>query len=172
MTEEQTPEFGPGGYLPERAARRARKIILRAPLGLQWIIATVVAGVVVVVAGVLFLASTGGPPDEPWVAVGRLEALDPATVPDSLEVLMVTAAGRPRAFPDAGERGLTYCARTRRIESADGGVWTLTGRGLGGADSLAQHPTLVHDGVVYVDPTERLEPPPPSDEPAEPVCTG
>ncbi|MTV26636.1 hypothetical protein FTX61_14610 [Nitriliruptoraceae bacterium ZYF776] len=33
---QQTPEFGPSGYLPERASKRARKIVLRAPLGLQW----------------------------------------------------------------------------------------------------------------------------------------
>lgn len=167
-----TPEFGPGGYLPERAARRARKIILRAPLGLQWIIAALVAGVVVAVAGTVFLVRSGGPPTEPWVVVDRLEALDPSRVHQPLDVLVVTAAGRPRAFPDATARGLSYCPETHRVESAGGGTWTLTGRGLEGRPSLAQLPTRVHSGTVYVDPTTTLEPPPPSDEPAGPGCPG
>jgi len=50
-------EFGPGGYLPKQAASRARKIILRAPMGAGWIIASVALGVLIFVAGAIFLST-------------------------------------------------------------------------------------------------------------------
>ena len=162
------PDFGPSGYLPDRAAQRARKIVLRAPLGIQWVIASLVAGVVVAVAGVWFLVASGGPPPEPWVAAGEVAALDAAVHDPQLDALLVTTGGRIRAFADADDVG--YCADSNRLEAADGRVWSLTGRGLGGAASLEEHPTLVQDGVVYVDPSRTRPGPTPSDEPAEPGC--
>ncbi len=165
-------EFGPSGYLPERASKRARKIVLRAPLGAQWMIAAMVAGVVVVIAGIVFLQQSSGAPDDPWVPTTEVAAIEGATVTEVTGeggVLLVTGAGRVRAFADAGE--LTYCQPTNRLESADGDVWTLTGRGLGGAASLEEHPTLIHDGFVYLDPTRILPGPDASSEPAEPGCS-
>jgi hypothetical protein len=163
------PSFGPSGYLPERAAKRARKIVLRAPLGVQWIVASVLAGVVVVVAGVLFLQRSGDPPPAPWQPVGTLEEVAPTQVVADLEALVVAAGGRVRAFADADE--VRYCAESNRLEASDGRVWNLTGRGFGGTDSLAEHPTHVQDGVVYVDPTRTVPGPPPSTDPAEPACS-
>jgi hypothetical protein len=160
------PDFGPSGYLPERAAKRARKIVLRAPLGLQWVVASLAAGVVVLVAGVLFLQGRGEPPPPPWTPVGAVDDL-PAAQPVGDDVLLVAAGGRVRAFADAVE--VSYCAASNRLEATDGRVWSLTGRGLG-TSSLAEHPTLVHAGVVYLDPTRTAAGPPPSDEPAEPGC--
>jgi hypothetical protein len=162
------PSFGPSGYLPERAAKRARKIVLRAPLGMQWIVASLVAGVIVVVAGVLFLQRSGEPPPAPWQPVGALDEVRPTQVVEVLDVLVVAAGGRVRAF--AGADGVDYCPSSNRLESDDGRVWNLTGRGLGGAASLAEHPTLVQDGIVYLDPSRTIAGPDPSDEPAEPGC--
>lgn len=164
----EEPDFGPSGYLPDRAAQRARKIVLRAPLGIQWVIASLAAGVVVVVAGVWFLVASGGPPPEPWVAASEVAALDDAVHDPQLDVLLVGTGGRIRAFADAAD--VSYCAQSNRLEAADGRVWSLTGRGLGGADSLEEYPTLVQDGVVYIDPTSTRPGPTPSDDPAEPVC--
>ena len=48
------PEYGPGGYLPSKAAGRARKIVLRAPLGIGWIVASVVLAVVIAVVGIVY----------------------------------------------------------------------------------------------------------------------
>jgi hypothetical protein len=168
MSGQREPEFGPSGYLPERAARRARKIVLRSPLGLQWVVASVLAGVVVVVAGVLYLQRSGDPPPSPWVAVGTVEDVTDAQLEPELDVLIVGAAGRVRAFADAADIG--YCPASHRLEDASGRVWTLTGRGLGGAASLAEHPTLVHDGTLYVDPTRTSPGPSASDDPVEPAC--
>lgn len=160
-------EFGPGGYLPERAAKRARKIVLRAPLGLQWVVASVVAGLVVVVAGVLLL-SRGGAPDAPYVAVAEVaEVAGEVVRDDATGAVLVGLSGRIRAF--ATDEDLTYCAANRRLESSDGGVWSLTGRSLSDRPSLAEHPAISADGTLYVDPTVTTQPPAPAD-PVEPAC--
>lgn len=162
------PEFGPSGYLPERAAKRARKIVLRAPLGLQWVVASLVAGLVVVAAGVLFLQRGAEPPPAPWVAVGSIEDLHPARVDADLEMLLVTGGGRVRAFVDADE--LAYCPASNRLEAPDGRVWSLTGRGFAGVPSLEEHPTQLHDGQVYVDPTVSVPGPSPTADEVAPGC--
>jgi hypothetical protein len=163
-----SPEFGPSGYLPERAARRARKIVLRAPLGLQWVIAALVAGVVLLAAGTVFLLRSGAPPGEPWVAVATVDEVGDARPDPQLDVLLVGAGGRIRAFIGAGD--LTYCEPSNRLEAGDGRVWNVTGRGLGGTASLEEHPTLVQDGVLYLDPTRRVAGSASSSEPVEPTC--
>lgn len=168
MSDTERPEFGPSGYLPPRAARRARKIVLRSPLGMQWVVGSLVVGAVVVVAGVLWLAGDEAP-GEPWVAVGEAAEVGVTAEAGDLEVLLA-GNGRIRAFADAHARGATYCEVSRRLESPDGGVWSLTGRGLDGTASLREHPARVHDGVVYVDPTHTFAAPAPSSESAEPAC--
>jgi hypothetical protein len=165
----QDPSFGPSGYLPERAAKRARKIVLRAPLGAQWIVASVLAGVIVVIAGALFLQRSGEPPPAPWEPIGSLEDVTPTRVIDEFDALVVAAGGRVRAF--AATDDVRYCTESNRLEAPDGRVWNLTGRGFGGTDSLDEHPTLVQDGMVYVDPTRTVAGPSPSDDPVEPACS-
>jgi hypothetical protein len=163
------PDFGPRGYLPERAAKRARKIVLRAPLGAQWIVASLVAGVVVVVAGVLLL-TRGGAPGEPYVAVGAVEDVAGRVVfDDQLELLLVGLGGRIRAFQAPAD--VTYCDATRRLESPDGEVWSLTGRGTAGTASFAEHPTVTADGVLYVDPTVATPPPTPTSDVVPAGCS-
>ena len=162
------PEFGPSGYLPPRAASRARKIVLRSPLGLQWVVGSLLVGVVVVVAGVLWLTGEDAP-DEPWVPVGPVAEVESGTRDASLGVLLV-ANGRVRAFSEQGTDDLRYCPETRQLEDAQGGVWTLTGRGTGGRDSLEEHPTTLHDGVLYVDPSRTATGPPPADDARTPGC--
>jgi hypothetical protein len=165
---DERPEFGPSGYLPERASKRARKIVLRAPLGLQWPIAAVLAGLAVLVAGLLFLRGTDAPPPEPWVAVGEVADIGAARAIDDLDVLLVGAGGRLRAFADASD--VRYCEPSNRLETSDGRVWNLTGRGLGDAASLAEHPSRIHDGTAYLDPSRTIPGPPPSDEDVAPAC--
>ena len=148
----EKPEFGPSGYLPPKASARARKIVLRAPLGLQWVIGSLVVGVVVLVAGWLLLRASSAPLPEPWVAVGPAAEVGAAEWHDGLDVLLVGAGGRIRAFVGADD--VAYCPESNRLE-AEGRVWTLTGRGLG-TDSLEEHPTFVQDDVLYVDPTRTV----------------
>jgi hypothetical protein len=168
VTDQTRPEFGPGGYLPDRAARRARKIILRAPLGLQWVVASLVAGAVLLVAGVLLLGRGAAPPPAPWVSLGPLSALGTSSVDPGSGLLVVNVGGRLRAF-DAPQ-GVAYCAPSNRLEHPDGRVWALTGRGYATTPSLVPVPTLTVSGQAYLDPTARGEPLAPLEDPATPGC--
>lgn len=163
------PTFGPRGYLPERAARRARKIVLRAPLGLHWVVATLLAGALVLVAGLVFLRSAGAPPGPPFVAVGEVEAVGDARLLDDPAVLLVGAGGRVRAIA-VEQTGARLCPASRRLESPDGRVWDLGGRALDGGASLAAHPAVVHAGTVYVDPMTRLPAPETRDRGVTAAC--
>lgn len=166
----EVPAFGPRGYLPERAARRARKIVLRAPLGLQWVLGALVAGAAVLVAGALLLGRGDEPPGPPWVAVGPVTELAAAAPDAATDLLLVAVGGRLRAFeaPD----GTAYCPATNRLEHPDGRVWAVTGRGYGDTPSLVPAPTLGVAGIGYVDPTVRLPAPDPLPEDAAPGCVG
>jgi hypothetical protein len=165
---EPRPDFGPGGYLPERAARRARKIVLRAPLGLQWVVASLVAGAVLLVAGLLFLGQGAAGPQAPWTALGPLEGLEHAAVDPVTDLLVVTVGGRLRAF-EAPE-GVLYCAMSNRLEHPDGRVWALTGRGYAGTPSLVPVPTLTVSGEAYLDATRRGDVLAPLEDAATPGC--
>ena len=160
--------FGPSGYLPDRAARRARKIVLRAPLGLQWVVASLVAGLVLLLAGVLLLGRGDDAPGAPWVALGPVDELAPTSTDAPTGRLVVHVAGRVRAFvaPD----GVAYCAASNRLEHPDGRVWALTGRGLASTPSLVPVPTLTVSGVAYLDPTTEGVAPEPVGDPADPAC--
>lgn len=169
------PDFGPSGYLPPRASQRARKIILRAPLGIQWVIAALVAGLVVLVAALVFFRTTGGPPGPPYEPVGELAELPDLeiTTVAGEEVAVLTAGGRPRAFAISdGPEGLRYCPGPNRLVAGDDQVWLPTGRGLGGNLSLDEHPVLIHEGAVYVDVSRTVPGPPASDDPVDPPDCG
>ncbi len=168
QTPASAPSFGPSGYLPDRAARRARKIVLRAPLGLQWVVASLVAGLVVLIAGLVLLGRGAEVPGAPWIALGAVEELPVSATEPSSGVLVVHVAGRVRAFlaPD----GVAYCAPSNRLEHPDGRVWALTGRGLAGTASLPPVATLTVSGTAYLDPTAIGTPLDAVDDPAEPAC--
>lgn len=168
------PDFGPSGYLPPRASQRARKIILRAPLGIQWVVAAVVAGLVVLVAAAVFFRSSSGPPTPPYEAVGEVAELPDLMVTTIAgeEVAVLTAGGRPRAFAVSdGPGDLRYCPGPNRLVADGDRLWLPTGRGLAGTPSLDEHPAVTHDGTLYVDVTRTVEGPPAADDPVDvPDC--
>ena len=169
-------EYGPGGYLPPRAAHRARKIVLRERMGLGWPLAAIAAALVVTVAGVAFLLSRGGPPSPPFTRAAPLEHIDPRgalLLPvegANLHVLVVRAGGALQAF--IAPQGSMYCPESGRLEApARGVVWTLNGRLVGGpGSSLARVPVEVAGGVVYVDPTRVSAAAPADDLGLVPAC--
>lgn len=168
------PEYGPRGYLPERAARRARKIILRERMGLGWPLAALAAAVVLAVAGGSFLLTRTGPPDAPFAPVADLAAVPAGeavtvTAPDG-DVLVVRTATRVQAFLAPG-KAVAYCGASGLLEAPDGALWDTGGRLLGGpGDSLAVAPTQVHAGVVYADLGAARAPPAGADSGARPRC--
>ena len=151
------PEFGPGGYLPPRAAKRARKIVLRERMGLHWPVAAVVAGLLILAVVIPAVIGGSARPEDPFVNVGSLDQVDPRgdAVLDvtGTTVLVVRGGGVLAAFVDPPD-GARYCGTSRRIESPDGTVWTLQGRRVGGTgDSLVRAAASAVDGDLYVDPT-------------------
>nr|MBA2530088.1 adenosylcobinamide-GDP ribazoletransferase [Euzebyales bacterium] len=60
------PDYGPRGYLPERAAKRARKIVLREQMGPAWPLAAVAAALLVGATGLWYLVTAGRPPGPPY----------------------------------------------------------------------------------------------------------
>jgi hypothetical protein len=153
----ERPDFGPSGYLPPRAAKRARKIMLREPMGLQWAIAAVIAGVLVLIAGSVLVLARSGPPGPPFTDAGAVANVDPtgaALVPvDGDRVLVLRGAGGVTVFADPA-RPVAWCTASGHLEADDGTVWEPSGRLIGGqGESLARLPAEVHTGVLYVDPT-------------------
>jgi len=164
----EPPESGPTGYLPPRAAARARKIVLRERMGLGWPLAAVVAGVVIAGVATVFFLRTGSP-DPPFVEVIAVAAVAPGTAEIRDEVLVVRAAGTLRAFRAPGVPVL-WCGRSRRLESA-GSVWTIDGALAGGdGPSLRPLETVVHDGNLYVNVADLGQPRPPLSSSEEPAC--
>lgn len=174
---DERPDFGPGGYLPRRAAQRARKIVLREQMGIGWPLAAVAAAVVVAAVGVTFLLTRSQPPGPPFAAVGPLDVADPAGVAvvqvddPSTELLVVRAGGGVRVF-EAPDATVVYCPDSRRLE-APGVVWNLRGRLVGGeGQSLRPLATRIHEGQLYVDPGSAGPPPPPAPAGETPACAG
>lgn len=150
-------EFGPSGYLPARAAQRARKIVLREQMGLHWPIAAVIAGVLILLVTIPFVLATQGPPGPPSVAIGPLDAIDPSgdrlVSAAGTPVLVVRAGGVLRAFV-APPADASWCPGSRRIEDPAGRVWTAEGRLIAGdGASLDRGGAKAHEGTLFVDPT-------------------
>ena len=178
------PDFGPGGYLPPKAAKRARKIVLREQMGFGWPLAAVAAAVLVAVAGGAYLYTSSRGPAEPFRALQPLTEVPAggaATLPvagagdPGVRVLVVRAGGSVRAFlPEPDE--VSWCAASQRLETTDGdtprpAAWTADGRLVYGERmSLQPLRSTVYDGIVYVDLETQLPPPAPGPPESPPEC--
>lgn len=167
------PDGGPRGYLPDRAAKRARKIVLREQMGIGWPVAALVAGVVLAGIALVYLLTRAGPPAPPFVPSVPIERIDPRGAGlvdvDGTKVLVVRAGGGVRVFLSPGD-AVAYCPDSRRVESSDD-VWSLTGRRTGGnGDSLQPLRAQVHEGRLYIDLRPHVPPPAPEPLGERPVC--
>lgn len=162
--DEDHPDFGPSGYLPDRASKRARKIVLRAQMGMHWIWGAVAVGVGVVVVGTIFLFTRGGPPGAPFVELGPIDTFVDGpfvNTDDGLTDYFATTSGRLRIFHvPADLLPIAWCEQSRQFEGP-AGVWTATGRGRSGAPSLEEHPTVIVENLVYWDPDATIPGPVP-----------
>lgn len=173
------PEFGPGGYLPPKAAKRARKIVLREQMGFGWPLAAVATALLVAVAGGVYLYTSSRGPTDPFRPVQPLTSVpvagaatlvvEGASDPGA-SVLVVRAGGTVRAFrPD---QDVAWCPQSQRLESEDS-AWTVDGRLVHGpGESLQPVRSVVYDGVVYADLETQLPPPPSGPPGPAPVCGG
>jgi hypothetical protein len=124
----------------------------RGTLGIQWVVGSIVAGLVIVlvVTWILFRA-----PGDPYRSVGPLDSFAPGTVTEILdnvflartddgEAVAVTSR-LPNCPLDRIERGLEDC--TGRRYGLDGRAFNEK------RPSLPRLPVRIHRGTVYVDPT-------------------
>lgn len=167
-------DYGPRGYLPERAAKRARKIVLREQLGVGWITASVIAGVLLLATGVAFVLSQTGPPGPPFVEAVALDEVSPSSTARveaaGTAVVIVRAGGGLRSYL-APAGAVRYCPDSGHLEGDDDSVWTREGRLIGGpGESLEPVPAQAHAGTIYVDPSAPGPPPAPDDQGARPQC--
>jgi hypothetical protein len=143
-------------YLPPRAAR-ARKLILRSQLGRGWIVASAAFGLVILVAGGLYLARAGRP-GPPWVRVAPLQALPAGTVtevpgPGGQVVVVDRRGDEPRAFLAAPGPCRVVAAGAGFARPCTGQRWDAAGAPAGGAGPpLRRRPTAFARGDLYVDP--------------------
>jgi hypothetical protein len=158
------PGRDPGGklaYLPPRAAK-ARKLILRSQLGRGWIVASALFGLVILVAGFLFLARQGRP-GPPWTRVTAVSALPAGAVTETAgpagQVVVVDRRGGLRAFlappgacpvRGAGSGFARPCAGQRW--DAGGSPASELRDGQEAPPPLRQVPAAVAGGDLYVDP--------------------
>jgi len=158
-----TPGRDPGGrvaYLPPRAAR-ARKLILRSQLGRGWILASALFGIVILAAGVLFLARAGRP-GPPWVRVARLSALPAGAVtevrgPAGQVVVVDRRGGELRALLAPGGACPVEAAGDGFARHCAGHRWDATGAPAGDGQQrapppLRQVPVSFAGGDLYIDP--------------------
>ena len=158
------PGRDPGGriaYLPPRAAR-ARKLILRSQLGRGWIVASALFGVVILGAGILFLARAGHP-GPPWVRVAAVSALPAGTVtevagPAGRVVVVDRRDGGLRAFLTPSGPCPVRAAGAGFARPCTGRRWDADGSPAGGAGPgqapppLRPVPASLADGALWVDP--------------------
>ncbi len=147
-------------YLPPRAAR-ARKLILRSQLGLPWIVAAALFGVVILAAGAVFLVR-GGRPGAPWVELAPLARFPDGAVGEAAfragQVVVVDRRdGTLRAFAIepgacpvvAAGRGF---ARPCSEQAWDGAGRPHDGAGGVAAPAMRPLPVQVAGGDLYVNP--------------------
>jgi hypothetical protein len=145
-------------YLPPRAAK-ARKLILRRRLGLGWILAAAVFGLVILVAGGLLVAR-GGRPGPPFTRVAPVAALPAGAVTEvpgpGGRLVVDRRGGRLRAFLAPPGRCPVEAAGAGFARRCSGERWTAAGTpAAGGEDApppLRRVPALFARGDLYVDP--------------------
>ncbi len=142
--------------------------LLQASAEWRWIVAGFVSSLVVLIAALAYLTAPGGP-RPPYEPVARLEAVRQPVLDRDRDVLFLRAGGRVRAF-DASELQPRFCAKSGRLESADGRVWSQTGQSLNGGPSLHEHHVIVDDDVIYVDLTKTVPAPTGSNQSVQPEC--
>ncbi len=172
--ETEHTDYGPGGYLPDRAARRARKIVLREQMGIGWPSAAVLAALVVAIAGVAGVLRLFEPPAVPFSPIAEITDVAPngaQVVSAGRQQLLVVRGGGPVRVFDVPEGGISWCRASGRLQGPDGRVWSRDGRLVGGQGrSLRPRPSVVHEGTLYVNTSSGLPRPPEQDWGETPAC--
>lgn len=140
------PETGKRyGYLPPRAANR--KLIIRAQLGLPWVLAALSAAALLAVAAVAFVVSRPTRPGRPYVDQGPVRAYPEQAV----SPLRDRTGWLDRRLGLAAVAGpVSYCPADGGWVGADGTRYDASGRSDSG-QGLTLWAVRAASGHVYVD---------------------
>jgi hypothetical protein len=145
------PETGQRyGYLPRKAADR--KLIIRAQLGLPWVLAALAAAALLAVAAGAFVLSRPGHPGAPYVDEGPLSAY-PEQAVHPLRNGLGWLDRRTGLAAVAGP--VAFCPADGGWVGADGTRYDADGRSDGG-NGLALYAVKAASGHVWVDPTSKI----------------
>jgi hypothetical protein len=139
----------------------------RGRLGLQWVVAPLVVGVVLLAFAWILLFRGGGPRGS-YHPVGKADTFVEGTArPVDLPGVFVGRVGG-RLFAVLQEDGcsLSFCGG--HYVDCRGAVYSLSGDALGGVGALDVLPLTIYRGTVYVDPDHPVDgsPAPPPSSPA------
>ncbi len=164
----RTPRFVPALRTRLEAVDRYGLRLLHAAPERRWGMALFLSTLVVLAIALAFLTAPGGP-RAPYQPVAEARDVRRSVFDQDRNILFLSTGNVIHAF-DAREFKPRFCAKSGRLESADGRVWDLTGRSLDGGPSLREYPVIVDAGVVYLDPTRTVPAPAGSDRGVQPVC--
>jgi hypothetical protein len=141
------PETGERyGYLPRKAA--SRKLVIRAQLGLPWVLAALGAAALVLLAGAAFFLSRPDRPGRPYVDEGRLNAY-----PEQAVTPLRSGAGwLDRRTGLAATGAVDLCDDDGGWVGPGGERYDAQGRAADGS-GLVLYAVRAAGGHVYVDPT-------------------
>lgn len=126
----------------------------RGRLGLAWVIAPLVLGAILVLAGWFFLRDTA--PEPPWLPVAEVSSLP---VGEAREVLAGVLVGRlpdGRVIAVAEEPGCALGPSADGYVDCDGTAFGLDGAPVAEGEPLDLVPVRIHEGVLYANPLERI----------------
>jgi hypothetical protein len=148
-------------FLPPRAGK-ARKLILRSQLGLPWMLAAILFGLVILVAGTLFLVK-GGCPGAPWQRVAPVTRFADGAVSQAPlragEVVVVDRRGTFRTFLAPTGSCPVVGTPTGFARPCVQQAWDQSGEPLGShglrtpPPRLRAVPATVAKGDLYVNPS-------------------
>lgn len=127
----------------------------RGRLGLQWVVAPLVLGIVLVVAGWYFLRDTE--PAPPWRPVAEVSSLPIGQGREALPGVLVGRLPDGRVVAVAAEPGCSLGPSGGGYVDCNGTAFRLDGAPVTEGDALDLVPVQVYDGVLYANPEERIE---------------
>jgi len=123
----------------------------RGRLGLSWVVAALVAGVVILAAG-WFALTRPHPPGGSFVPVGAAASFPPGSAREvSVPGTFVASVG-PGFVAVLQEDGCTLVVRDGHYRDCRGDTYDFTGRAPDGCGALDLLPVVLYRGTIYVDP--------------------
>ncbi|HEX6262183.1 MAG TPA: hypothetical protein VF097_04975 [Actinomycetota bacterium] len=126
----------------------------RGRLGLQWVIAPIVLGVILLAAGWLFLR--GREPSPPWRPVTDVASLPVGDGRETVPGVFVGRLSDGRVIAVAERAGCPLEPSEDGYADCEGATYGLDGLPKDRGDPLDLVPVRIHDGVLYADPSRRV----------------